>query len=326
MKKTNKVLAILLVLALTLSLVGCSAPAPATTEAETTPVTTTEEAVTSEAPASLTDPSGNPITLPEKIETVAVLAPSIAETIIALGFGDTIAAYDMQSAGLPGLPESDIILDLMQPDMEQLAVLNPDILFVSNMSLYDQENPYQPLIDQGVCVICIPNGESIAAIQSDISFLAAVFDAKAQGEKLLADMQAEIDRIAGIGTTITEQKSVYFEISAAPYMYSCGSGTFLNEMLELIGAKNILADQTGWLPVEAETVVAANPDVILTNVNYIENPTDEIMAREGWADMTAVANKDVYYIDNMASSLPNQNIVKALVQMAEAIYPEYYTK
>lgn len=338
----KKLLAIILTCALAVSLVACSAPAPKETDvstAETETMQTTKAvpetakapetertAETSAAALPTTDPSGAQINVPEDIETIAVLSPSIAQTIIGLGLGDKIAAYDAQSVGLEGLPESDIVLDFMQPDMEQLAALNPDVLFVSNMTLYDQENPYQTLIDQGVCVICVPTSESIAAIQSDISFMAAVLGVPEKGKAMLADMQAQIDSIAAIGSTITDKKTVYFEIAAAPSMYSFGSGVFLNEIIELIGAVNILADQSGWLGVEAETVVNANPDVILTNVNYIENPTEEIMGRDGWADMTAVANQNVYYIDNMASSSSNQNIVKALVQMAEAIYPEYYTE
>lgn len=255
-----------------------------------------------------------------------MLSPSIAETVIALGYGGNIVAYDNSSVGLEGLPENKLVLDLSQPDIEQLAALKPDVLMVSNLTLYDQEAPYQQLIDMGVCVICVPTSDSIKDIQSDIAFIASVFGESEKGEKIITEMQAEIDRIAAIGKTITEKKSVYFEISAAPYMYSCGSGVFLNELIELIGAENILADQEGWLSVGEETVIAANPDVILTNVNYIENPTQEIMSRGGWSNLNAVKNGDVYYIDYMASSLPNQNVVKALSQMAEAVYPEYYGK
>jgi len=76
--------------------------------------------------------------------------------------------------------------------------------------------------------------------------------------------------------------------------------------------------------VEGETVVAANPDVIFTNVNYMDAPVEEILGREGWAGVSAVQNKEVYYIDNMASSLPDQNIVKAVEQMAQALYPERF--
>lgn len=321
----KKLLSLILALAMAASVAGCaaqpasgSASAPASVSAPSSAVS----APAAEKPA--TDPSGAEVNIPDEIGSVVVLAPSIAETLVALGCGDLIVGYDAQSVGLAGLPEGVPTFDMMQPDMEQLAALKPDVLFVSNMTLYDQTNPYQQLIDLGVCVLCVPTANSIAAIQEDIAFIAAAMGKTAEGDTLIADMQAELDRIAAIGATVTEKKSVYFEIGAAPNLYSFGTGVFLNEMIELIGAENVLADQEGWLAVEAETIVAADPDVILTNVNYIDDPVAEILGRSGWEGMSAVKDQQVFYIDNMASSLSNHNIVKALDQMAKAVYPDLF--
>lgn len=278
----------------------------------------------SETQLPTVDPSGARISVPGKIDSIVVLAPSLAEMVVALGQGDKVVAYDMYSAGLEGLPTDVPMLDTVNPDMEQLMVLSPDVLMVSNLSLYDQESPYQQLIDNGVCVICVPTSDSIKDIQEDIAFVATMLGESEKGNALIKEMQAEIDRITAIAATVTEKKTVYFEISAAPFMYSFGTGVFLNEIIELIGAENILADQEGWLSVGEESVVAANPDVILTNVNYIDDPVQEIKDRSGWNALTAVQNGAVYYIDNMASSTPDQNVVTAMRQMAEAIYPEYY--
>ncbi|WP_394959295.1 ABC transporter substrate-binding protein [Candidatus Allofournierella merdavium] len=319
----KKLLSLILALAMAASVAGCAAqPASGSASAPASAPSSAVSAPAAEKPT--TDPSGAAVEIPDEIGSVVVLAPSIAETLTALGCGDLIVGYDLQSVGLAGLPADVPTFDLMQPDMEQLAALKPDVLFVSNMTLYDQSNPYQQLMDMGVCVLCVPNADSIAAIQEDIAFIAAAMGKTAEGDALIAEMQAELDRIAAIGATVTDKKSVYFEISAAPDLYSFGSGVFLNEMIELIGAENILADQEGWLAVDAETVVAANPDVILTNVNYIEDPVAEILGRSGWEGVNAVKNAQVFYIDNMASSLSNQNIVKALDQMAQAVYPDLY--
>lgn len=282
------------------------------------------------APAAGTptvDPSGASISIPESIDSIVVLAPSLAETVVALGLEDKITGYDLNSVGLEGLPADVPTFDTVNPDVERLMALAPDVLLVTSLSLYDQEAPYQPLIDAGVCVICVPTSESIEGIKSDITFLAEAFNVSKTGERLLAELNRDLDALAAIAKTIPEEarKTVYFEISAAPYMYSCGSDTYLSEMMEWIGVKNILAAETGWLPVEAESVVAADPDVIFTNVNYMEEPVQEILGRDGWAGMTAIQNKAVYYIDNIASSLPNHNIVVAMRQMAEAVYPDYYT-
>lgn len=283
-----------------------------------------------ETPVALpdTDPSGASVVIPEQVDSVVALAPSICETLVALDMADKITGYDLQSVGIAGLPENVPTFDTVNPDVEQLTALAPDILFVSNLSLYDQEAPYQPLIDAGVCVICVPTSESVEGVRSDIRFLAAALGVPEAGEQVVEEMDAELTRLSDIVSDIPEEekKSVYFEISPAPYLYSCGSGTYLHELMELAGGKNVLADQEGWLSVEGETVVAADPDVIFTNVNYTEAPVEEILGREGWAGVSAVADGEVYYIDNMASSLPDQNIVKAVEQMAEALYPERFTE
>lgn len=279
------------------------------------------------SPRTAEDPSGAAITIPEQIDSIIVLAPSLAETVAALGLGDRIIGYDLQSVGLAGLPEGVPTFDTVSPDVEQLVALAPDVLLVSSLSLYDQEAPYQPLVDAGVCVICVPTSDSIPDVEADIRFLADVLGVPQAGEAVLAQLNADLDELASVAASIPQEdrRSVYFEISPAPYMYSTGSDTYLHEMIEWIGGVNVLADQTGWTSVEGETIIAADPDVIFTNVTYIEDPVGEILSRSGWAGVAAVVNGDVYSVDNMSSSLPNQNIVVAMRQMAAALYPDYFT-
>lgn len=273
-----------------------------------------------------TDPSGAAVSIPDDISTIITLAPSIAQTVVDLGLGDKVIAYDTNCVGLEGLPEDVPVFDIMTPDVEQLAALAPDVLLVSSLSLYDQEDPYQPLLDAGICVLCIPTSDSIEDVRGDISFLAAALDAREEGERILSEMDAALADIAAVVDTIPEEerKTAYFEISAAPDMYSCGGDVYLSELMEAAGAENVLGDQSGWLSVSGETIVSLDPDVIFTNVNYIDDPVGEILGRDGWAGLTAVKNEDVYYIDNFASSLPNENIVTAVSQMARALYPDLF--
>lgn len=322
----KKLIAFFLALTMAVSMAGCagSSAADSSEKTESSAPTASSEASAPEASKPTTDPSGAEVSIPDSIDSIVCLSPAVNEVLIALGVGDSLVAYDTQSVGLEGIPADLPTLDMMQPDMETLASLKPDVLFVSNMTLYDQENPFQQLIDMGVCVLCVPSANSIAEIESSLSFIAAAVGKSAEGDALIGGMQAELDRIAAIGESITEKKTVYFEIGAAPNLYSFGSGVFLNEMIELIGAENILADQEGWLAVEGETVASANPDVILTNVNYLDDAVGEILSRSGWEGVSAIQNKQVYYIDNISSSLSNHNIVKALDEMAKAVYPDAY--
>jgi len=298
MKKPARILSLLLVLSLLLS---CTAFAAVPTE----------------------DRSGNAISIPAEVKRIVSLAPATTQILEALGVMDKVVAVDTQTPayveGVSHLPQ----YDMMAPDIEQLAQLQPDIVYTSGMS-YIEGNPFQALTDMGICVVDIPSSASIADVKLDIVFTAACLGMESEGQALADEMQKKIDEIAAIGAGITEKKTVLFEISALPYIYSFGSGTFLHEMIELMGAENVLGDQVSWISVTEESAVAANPDTILTSVNYIEDAVGEILSRPGWDSVTAVANKDVYYIDNGASSLPNHHIVDALIEMALAVYPEAY--
>lgn len=297
MKNTRKLLSTLLVIVMMLTSAAFAAPAQ--------------------------DRAGNDIAVPAEVNRIISLAPATTQIIESLGMMDKLIAVDTQTPlyveGVSELPQ----FDMMQPDIEQIAALLPDVIFTSGMS-YVEDNPFTMLVDMGVCVIEIPSSSSIEGVKEDIVFTAACLGKEAEGQAIADDMQAKIDEIAAIGATIEEKKTVLFEISALPYIYSFGSGTFLDEMINLIGAKNVLGDQFSWLSVNEEDAVAANPDVILTSVNYIEDPVGEILSRAGWDVVTAVANNDVHYIDNAKSSLPNQYIVDALIEMAVAVYPEAY--
>ncbi len=315
----KKLIALLLALVMALSLVACGG----TEQPDTTPVDGLVEEETQPAERPTQDRAGTPISVPAEVETIISLSPATTQIIESLGFKDNLVAVDTQTPlyveGVSELPQ----FDLMAPDIEQMAMLKPDVVFTSGMS-YAEGNPFQALIDMGICVIEIPSSNSIASVQEDIVFTAACLGKEAEGQALVGEMQVKIDEIAAIGATITDKKTVLFEIACLPSIYSFGDGTFLDEMIDLIGAENVLGDQSGWLAVTEESAVSANPDVILTNVNYIEDSIGEIMARPGWENVTAVANGDVHYIDNGKSSLPNHYIVDALIEMAVAVYPEEY--
>lgn len=311
-----------------------SQPDSKVTESESTKENAKDDAKEAESSANssttATDPSGAEISIPKEVNSIVVLSPALSEIITALDLGDKVIGYDSYSADIEGLPDSESITvfeNITTPDMEQLTALNPDILLVTNETFYDQENPFQTLIDAGTCVICVPNRDNIAGIKSDIEFLASALGAAEAGAALLEDFDTQLNELADIAAKIPqeERKRVYFEIAPAPDMYSCGKDSYINEMLEWIGAENILADQSGWFTVSGETVVAANPDIIFTNVNYTDDPVQEILNRDGWADISAVSSKNVYSVDNNTSSRPNHNIIKAMRQMAEILYPDYYT-
>ena len=311
----RKILALLLLLALLLTACSCDSNEP------NNPSTVDGAGQTAVIDK---DREGNSITLPQAVDKIIAMGPSNAEILVALDCGDKIIAADTYASNVEGLKADIPLFSMSEPDGEQIINLAPDVIFVTGMSKAGGDDPYKLVSDAGICVIYIPSSSSIQGIKDDISYIAEVVGQKEKGVEIIEKMEKEISDIKAIGDTITDKKSVYFEISAAPYMYSFGKNTFLNEMIELIGAENVLSDQESWIPVADEAVLNANPDVILTSVNYIENPVDEIKSRPGWDSIAAVQNGEVYYIDTDSSNQPSQNIIKALLEMAKGIYPDKY--
>ncbi|WP_179141653.1 ABC transporter substrate-binding protein [Enterococcus faecalis] len=298
----------------TLGLAGCGKQEKkATTSSEKTEVTLPSK-----------DRSGKEITLPKEATKIISLVPSTTEVIEDLGKTDQLIAVDTQSStmmtDLKKLPQ----MDMMAVDAEKLIALKPQIVYVNDINLASSESVWKQVEDAGITVVNIPTSTSIKAIKEDVQFIADSLSEHEKGQKLIKTMDQEIDEVAKIGKTIKKPKTVLFEVAALPDIYSFGNGTFLNEMIETIGAKNVLANEKGWLPVTEEAAIAAKPEVILTNVNYMKDPAKEILARKNWENVPAVQNKEVFEIDNMSSSLPNNHITKALKQMAKAVYPEEY--
>jgi len=274
----------------------------------------------------VTDRSGRTITLPDEINTIVTLGPSKAEILVGLGFGDRVIAADSFSADVAGLG-ANVPRDfgITNPDIEYIVNLAPDIVFVVGSSTAEGYNEtLSPVSAAGITVIFMPTSASISGIMEDIRFIAAVMGDEQAGESLISTMLDEIDEIRQIAATISEPRTVYFEVSPAPMMFSLGSGTFLNELIEIAGGINIFADQEGWINVADEIILEANPDVILTSTDFIDDPVGEIMARPGFGVITAVQNNDVFYIDTASSSRPTHNITKALRYIAMYVYPEYF--
>ncbi len=271
-----------------------------------------------------TDRAGNEISIPKEINKIISISPANTEILIELGFGDKIIAADTYSANIKGLPEGIPLFDMMAPDAEQMVALEPDIIYTTGMTMAEGNEPYKPIKDMGICVAYIPSSDSIEGIYEDIMFFAKSLGADNKGVDIVNSMITKIEEIKEKSSTIENKKTVYFEIAAAPKLYSFGTGVFLNEMIEIIGAENVLAKHDMWISVSEEVVIASDPDVIITNVDYIDNPVEEIKSRHGWENMKAVKNNDIYFVDNYATSHANHFIITGLEQMAKAIYPDIY--
>ena len=242
----------------------------------------------------VTDREGTEVNIPTKIEKIISTAPSNTEVLMALGLGDKLVAIDKYSTDIEGINTELPQIDFSNPDAETIIGLEPDIVIASGHNKTGSvEDPFKAISESGIPVVYIPSSDSIDGIYKDIEFIADVVNERSKGKEIVDDMKAQVEEIKAIGDTITDKKSVYFEISPAPYLSSFGKSTFLNEMIEIIGAKNIFENEEGWISPTAEAIIDANPDVIITNAGYMENPTEEIKSRDACENINAIKNNEV---------------------------------
>lgn len=282
----------------------------------------------SNKPTTMKDREGNEFNLPKEVNTIISTAPSNTEVLVALGLADKLVAVDKYSADVEGVSEDIPKIDFRNPDAEAIISLNPDIVIASGHNKAGDEDPFALIKEAGIPVAYIPSSYSIDGIYGDIEFIASLTGTEKEGKDLINSMKEEVEAIKAIGDTITDKKSVYFEIGAGSGLYTFGNETFLNEMIETIGATNIFGDESSWITVTPEAVIDANPDVILANSPGTNEAgltaVEDIVSREGWDTITAIQNGDVYQIDKNSSSRGSQNIIKALKEMAKAVYPDEY--
>lgn len=310
-KMKKKILTITALLFIVVSLSSCANNNHETQEANQSKV-------------EITTLQGEKIKVPNSIQRVVSLSPAVTQIINDLGQKDKLIAVDTQSPKYVSGLEKVQQTDLMNLDFEKIMALKPELLFVSDLTMFQSEDKIKKLQDKGTAVVVLPTEKNFKEIESNICLVATALNQKEKGEQLAGQMEKDITAFREQATRIRQKKRVLFEIAASPEIYSMGKDTYVNEMIETIGAENVMAKETGAIKVSEEAAIMSNPDVILTNVEYVPDPIHDILKMKGWEEVKAVKNKAVYSIDNERSSLPNQHIVQAMREMAKAVYPDEF--
>ncbi|MCL1930757.1 MAG: ABC transporter substrate-binding protein [Treponema sp.] len=278
----------------------------------------------------ITDRAGRAVVVKGAINRVVSTAPSNTEIIADLGQAHKLVAIDRHSANVAGIPAGLVQLDFFYPDAEVIVNLEPDIIIASGHNPTGTgEDPFRLLREMGIPVAYIPMSKSIDDIYQDVAFIAELLRAGKEGEALINATKAQVAEVVqivmqNVTQNVIQKRTVYFELSAAPDMMSFGKDSFIDDMISTIGAVNIFGNEDWLVMPSAEAVITRNPDVILTNVNYIDDPVGEIKNRPGFDHINAVKNNRIYQIDTDSSSRPSPRIVLALRQMAQAVYSGQY--
>ena len=260
---------------------------------------------------TVTDMHGREITLTEPATRIVAVQPSDCEILCAIGCEDALVGVGQwcdYPASITSLPKVQSGADT---NVEEILALSPQVVLMNEMS--QSEDQVKLLEENGVTVV-VSTTSDIASVYTAIRLIGALMGKDENAEALIADMQATIDEIRAKSEGV--EKSVYFEISPPPYLYSCGSSSFTHEIAEICGLKNIFGDQSdAWLMISDEQVIERNPDYIILMNGMGDAGIDEILSREGWGDITAVREKNVYYDGTSMMTRPGPRLKDAIIEL-----------
>ncbi len=304
----RKLTALLIALMLLLSAAGCA---------------TTVVYTSGEEPGetlTLTDMSGRTIAMEEPASRIVALTAADCEIICALGAGDLLVGrgeycdYPEEVLSVPSVQSGN------ETNLEEIIALDPDVLFMGTMAQTDEQ--VERLEAAGIQVV-VSDAQDLEGVYTAIRMIGKALGKDTEAEELVASMQETFLRVqekaAGKGGS-----TVYFEVSPLQWgLWAAGSGTFMNEIADMLGMKNIFADVVQWAAVSEEQVIERNPDYIVTITMYFgEGPTpvEEILGRSGWAGITAVKNGAILNLAGNELSRPGPRLALGAEMLCDFVY------
>ena len=282
--------------------------------------TPTEEVAVEERDDIFTkDATGEVVSIDEVPETIISLMPSNTEILYALDEGSRIIGVTEFDDYPEEVTEKEQVAG-MEWNVEKIIDLQPDVVYAHEMSMPAADVAIQQLRDAGISVFVMPNAESFDETFQQIRTIAAHLRVDERAEQIVNEMKETIEDVQAMkGDRPT--RSVFVETSAAPDIYAPGNGTFIQEMLDMIGADNVVKED-GWVSYSTERVIEENPDVIIVMYDYVPNAVEELKERSGYETLTAVKEQRVYQVDENLLSRTGPRLAEGLRALAEAIYGE----
>jgi iron complex transport system substrate-binding protein len=268
---------------------------------------------------SVKDALGDDISLESKPEKIVSLIPSNTEILFELGLGEKVVGV----TDFDNYPEEAAEKEKiggMEFNVEKIISLDPDLIFAHESTAISAKEGLDQLRDAGIAVYVVRDTQQINEVYTIIENIGKLTGTKEDADELVASMKKDLEEIKSKAGEIKEKKKVYVEVAPAPDIYSTGTNTFINEMLELINAKNALKDQEGWIAVNQEEVISANPDVIITTYGDHE----QVLNRDGWQDVNAVKNGQVYDVNTDLVTRTGPRLVEGVEEIAKSVYPEIF--
>ena len=258
----------------------------------------------------IADDLGRKLKIPEKVERVVSLAPNLTENIFAVGAGDRLVGVTTYCNYPEAAQKIAKVGDTMNPNMETIIALKPQIVFVSTAS---QIETFTKTLESQNITVFVTNPKDLNGVLTNLRQLAEIFGTSEPTAVLLNQLQ---ERISAVDEQVRGKPKVktFVQISKEP-LFTIGRESFLTEIIERAGGVSVTKDvATAYPKLSKETALALNPEAIILS----ESP-DNLEPNDVFKHSAAVKNKKVFKVNADIISRPSPRIVDALEQIADVL-------
>jgi iron complex transport system substrate-binding protein len=267
------------------------------------------------------DELGRSVRIPQRVQRIVSLAPSLTETVYALGLQDRLVGDTDYCDYPPDAQKKTKVGGAINPSIEQIVSLRPDLVLVTkSLNRLETVNALSELGFSSYAT----DPHTVQQIVTSTLRLAEVLGAPDAGATLAADLDRRLadlrDRLNGLAP-----KRVLFIVWTEP-LISVGQNTFIADALRHAGATSVVESSQDWPQMNLEEIVKLQPDFLVLASSHSDAPQNDfdfLANRPGWRGLDAVRNRRFETISD-AVNRPSPRIVSAIEDLARRLHPEVF--
>lgn len=272
----------------------------------------------------------------QKLKIVS-LAPSVTETICAVGGLEYIVGTDLYSNYPEGVTDGKSsgkiknVGGYSDPNYEWIVKLGPDIVFCEggtgeHVAMADK------LRKSGIDCVVTYDVTNVEKLYDNIWIVASAMGLSGNANSVISAFRGTIDAVSGV---IGYQASVrtFIALSTDPSPWTSGSDTFASDIISKVSGTNVFDSQSSsWFMVSKEQIHSKQPQVIIIVHNGEVTSEEQYQEIMGWIDPVwqetpAYRNGNVYLFTGKAADLlsrPGPRLCQAAELIGKTLHPDSF--
>lgn len=263
--------------------------------------------------ATARDDFGDPVQIGQVPTRIVSLSPATTEILFALGAGRRVVGrsdFDLWPTAARLIPA---LGNGIQPNVEAVLGIHPDLVIL--YASQDNRPAAGRLRAAGVNTLAL-RLDHISDFRRTAELLGAILRDSARAKSVTDSVYRTLDSVR-VATAKLTRPRVFWHIWDAP-LITVGSGSFMNELVDIAGASNVYADISGpSKPISLEDVAHRNPDFILAGPIGAQ----KIEADPRWRIVRAARENKVLIVDTVLVARPSVRLGEAAVSLANLLHP-----